>query len=635
MKVINMRKGNDNPFYGKNALLNLNKVVKAAAPSKSEVLNSIVMAKKEAKTKEDLQLLYSILFSVGDVPGRVPNMFGKNKVDDGGHGKREIFLAVMQWMQKEDPKQYNAFLTGDLFRQYACLYNVVATQVKTKKGTTKIESVLNMLKDTDLNVVADYIAAIIRKSNPVERTIIAKWLVYPRTSKRQKLSRKNGERIKGGRALQAPTKENMNYRVELYKALSERMSWTVIKHKQNYEFEGLKNWKKEYNGELESVLFSSGKITEFDNTQFIKWLDTLPAGARFRTRRRLLDKDDKCKGEWKSKFGEADMGQWFLDWEAYKADKQKEQRVLTERVRQGTATEADTKKLEKVKKEAKVTTGGANIVDLLMNIRSGLGPKAEGKELLIQSLLDKVNFEVPVLMIADNSGSMRSADGGLPAFIASILATIVMTKNPSPDLDNVLVTFDSQAIVITDGMYGQDRTNRFMQGKTIKVDKLVDRTRPFVENWLSISRFVNGNGGSTCFDGVADAFKSWVESASDDVSKQVRIECIQQYPVFLVVSDGDFNGDGNATQVMAKFQQNMRQWFGWEGVVVIWDVSVGRSDKSSFDQLPNVVHPRGFELSTVNQIFTKIHDLDVIDVYTELKSLYESNRYEPVRMLTL
>ena len=44
-------------------------------------------------------------------------------------------------------------------------------------------------------------AIIIRKSNPVEKVLIAKWLVNSRTSKRQKYDRKTGEK-KGSRELQ-------------------------------------------------------------------------------------------------------------------------------------------------------------------------------------------------------------------------------------------------------------------------------------------------------------------------------------------------------------------------------------------------------------------------------------------------
>jgi hypothetical protein len=52
----------------------------------------------------------------------------------------------------------------------------------------------------------------------------------------------------------------------------------------------------------------------------------------------------------KPKWGE--IGNWFLTWEGYKAEKQTEQRILEEKVRQGDASEETAEKLQKVKKEA-------------------------------------------------------------------------------------------------------------------------------------------------------------------------------------------------------------------------------------------------------------------------------------------
>ncbi|MCU9611811.1 hypothetical protein OEK97_28300, partial [Escherichia coli] len=61
----------------------------------------------------------------------------------------------------------------------------------------------------------------------------------------------------------------------------------------------------------------------------------------------------------------------------------------------------------------------------------------KANDLVIQSIIDKIKFEVPVLTISDCSGSMK----GLPTFIAQLLTTVTMLKNPSPDLDNMLVRF--------------------------------------------------------------------------------------------------------------------------------------------------------------------------------------------------
>ena len=53
-------------------------------------------------------------------------------------------------------------------------------------------------------------------------------------------------------------------------------------------FKGYRDWRKQYNGELESVLFSTGRINEFTKDEFISWFDKLPAQARFRVKNRIL-----------------------------------------------------------------------------------------------------------------------------------------------------------------------------------------------------------------------------------------------------------------------------------------------------------------------------------------------------------
>lgn len=85
---------------------------------------------------------------------------------------------------------------------------------------------------------------------------------------------------------------------------------------------------------------------------------------------------------------------------------------------------------------------------------------------------------------------------------------------------------------------------------------------------------------------------------------------------------------------MSEFMMKMKQWFGWNGVVVMWDIPkhTDTMDKSGyFDNIEGVIHVTTYNLSTINQIFTKIHDLDVIDIYTPLKSLMMSDRYDPIK----
>lgn len=638
MQVVNsikskmQNKTSENPFYGKNSLLSL---MQQSGQKNSRDVNSYLNAAwKECKDDKTLrEAFFIIVFSMGDITNRQHSLFQNKKVDNGGNSMREAFMGAMKWMVKNCPDQYYEFLKADLFRQYSCLFNVLGTQVRTKKGSKVITEVVNMLDGVDLVRVAEYVAKIIQSANPVERSLIAKWLVNPRLSKRQGRDRKTGEK-KGSRKLQPKTWELSVVRSFFYQELSTIMKWEVVKHKHNLQFVGMRDWKKQYNGELESVLFSSQKIVEFDETQFAKWLNTLPSGARYRVRRRLLDGNNKPKGEWISNFG-GDMGQWFLNWENFKDTAQEEQRVLEEKVRQGDKSEETAQKLKNVKKEAKVTTGAETLFSVFEKAVAGRMTPTEFNQ-LAQSIMDKIKFEVPVLVIADRSGSMTSHSGGLPMKMAQLATTLTMLKNPSDELDNVVVTFGTGADFYTDRSTGVKKDNRFMKGEAVTVNKLVDRTADFITNLTTVSTIVRGMNEGTQFDQVAGAFKRWLDSSSNEAEKQVKREAIQSYPVFLVLSDGDLNNGPSASQSMAKFQQDMLQWFGWSGVVVVWNVSTDNKPRHDYFQgMQNVVHYFGFNAGIINTIFSKIHDLDIIDVFTPVKSLHESNRYEPVKQSVL
>jgi hypothetical protein len=616
------RKTSENPFYGQKELLTLYTRGSAKCP-KSELLQLLNNAWKAVIENIELRrMLFVIIFSFGDITNRQHQIFGKNQVDQGGAAWREGFNWSLEWMKLNTYPQYLRFVFSDSIRQFIGFFAIFNLRVKTTKKTNKVEEVINTLKDVNLVETAKYVANLIKTSrNPVELILIAKWLTGVRTSKRQKRD-KTGKLV-GSRPLLKETLRNAVQKEAFYKALSDEMGWQYIQHPHNIQFTGLRDWKKQYNSDLESVLFSTGKIVEFDETQFKTWLNSLPAGARYRVRRRLLDKDDKSKAKWFSKFANTDLAKWFLEWEKFKETKQVEQKVLTEKVRQGVATEDDKKKLEKVTKEAKVTVGGQSLFDELTELFAG----KQVSTVTLESIINKVKFEVPVLTISDCSGSM----GGRATAIARVLTTLTMIKNPSNELDNILVTFGSESKIYTDRSKGIESPNRFTAGRQIIVEKLVDRTKTFLENLENVSRFIHSNDGSTNFSSVAREFKRWLDSASPE-EKEYRKEYIRKFPVFLVITDGDLNNQHNAEASMREFQQNMLQWFGWDGVVVIWD-TVTSSDRSSskFANLENVIHYTGWNLGVVNTIFTKIHDLDVIDIYTPLLSLYRSNRYDLIK----
>lgn len=625
---VKMSNVSSNPFYGKIELKNLLNTGKSI--QSQEMMDSALnKAWKECKDSKELrEAFYIICFSIGDITNRQHNIFGKTKKDDGGNASRKQMMWILSWIRKNNSIQYYKFMFSRLINEFVSWAAILSAQVRTKKGTKKIEKTetktFNALSEQDLDKLAEYLSKTIKDGSYLDKLLLSKWLVLPRTSKRIKVNRE-GKKV-GKRDLQETTKKLMKLKESLYLKLSAILNWEVVYHKHNVEFKGLKEFKQSLNTSFESVLFSTKEICKYDKEQFFKLLEITPSNARYRIQRRLLDKDGNSKQKWTSSTGE-DLAIWFKNWEKFKEEKQAEQRVLTEKVRQGVATEKDKKQLEQVKKQAKVTTGATTLFDQINSSMMG-----NFDDVLMQSILDKINFEVPVLVINDCSGSMS----GLSTNIARLLTVTAMLKNPSKDLDNMLVRFGSNAEFVTDFSKGTQQVNRFMLEKSVKVSKLIDRTMPFSWNYNNIKNFVNSNMGGTDFSSVAKVFYEWI---NNDINfRQQRIEQLQQYPVILVVSDGDMNSDSTAADSMMRFMSVMHQ-IGWNGVVVVWDVknvSYSLSEiGDKFANVPNCVHYYGYNLGIINQIFTNIHDLDVIDVYQEIKSLHASNRYELIKQNTL
>jgi hypothetical protein len=123
--------------------------------------------------------------------------------------------------------------------------------------------------------------------------------------------------------------------------LSQKMGWDYQLTPTYCRFDGYRTWRKQYNSDLESVLFSTGKILEFDELEFKNWLNKLPSQARFRVKNRVTY-SVKDKGSMDLKWPV--LNKWFVEWEQYKASMQEEQRKLEEKVRQGIASLEDQEK---------------------------------------------------------------------------------------------------------------------------------------------------------------------------------------------------------------------------------------------------------------------------------------------------
>ena len=604
MTEVILNKKQKNPFEGMDntlALLTNDTIDK-------HLLNE---AYNEVDTEEKKKLFYSVLFSIGDITNRHHNIFKTKNIDNGGKADRENFYVIMNWLRDNYYEQFKKFLFAGLFDEYTCFDHLFRNRLVTYPGTTQIKAEYNMFSNpTYRKDLAEYVVSIIKGNNPFKKMLVAKFLTNPRLGKRS------------GHTQQLP----QAYRLMLEKAgfikeVSDLMGW---KYKLTFgysNFWDFRKWKQQYNGNLESVLFSTGKIKEFDESEFKNWLNTLPSGARFRVKNRVLYsfnvKKDPTSGRKWSK-----QATWFEEWEAFKEKAQEEQRVLAEKVRQGTASDEDKLRLVEVTKEAKVTTGATSFKQLYEDICNN-----DIDWLKLESFLNKVHLDYNMLTILDDSGSMR----GAPINFAKFLTTIMMAKNPDDSIRNLLITFSTHCHIYSIIDKESNGVNNWWtrpEVKSIPAQPFIIPEKSFKENYTRVSSFINAvfSNGGTHLNSVSEKFAN---IAKDDPE---TADIIKQYPIWCILSDGDINNERNAVESIRDFQKEMERTFGFCPFLILIDVVSGyrRIENRNYSSLKNFIYIPG-DPNMIEQVLTNFKDIDVFDVYAPLTSIYRSNRYELVR----
>lgn len=604
MVEVKLNNSNENPFYGMRGCLTL---MQSVGGNITPVM--LDNAYKECNTKEKKQLFYSLVFSIGDITARQHNIFKGKKRDSGGNANREGFAVVLNWMWEHHKEQFLKFLNVGLFEEYTCFDHLLKNRVQTQgKRVLRVHNILAVAEYR--TAIAEHLYAVIKGTNPFNKMLVAKFLTLPRLSKRS-----------GHKRMLPETKKVMEDKVKLLIELSQMIGWDYDVTTSTANFRGYRAWRKEYNGNLESVLFSTGKIKEFKKDEFIDWLDKLPAQARFRVKNRILY--SKVKDTESPKYPE--LQKWYAEWEKFKEAKQAEQRVLEEKVRQGQATEADVAKLEKVKKQAKVTVGATNFNDIYDQICDGTVDP-----LKLESFMGKVNLPYNSLVIMDDSGSMRGAPFNFAAFIAAVC----LVKNPDDDGRNLLGFFNNHThwhtFINTTIKASRNSILREVVEKK-NPEPFVEPTASFIENYNRISNFCKSvfQGGGTNISAIPNGLNEVCKTHPE------VLDALRSYPVWTIISDGMWNNLPSPEASMNDFMQRCENYFGFRPFIVAIDIRKGsyygtHLDGNRFSGIKNMIYIPS-NPAQIEQFLTNFKDMDVFDIFTPLQSLYRSNRYDVVR----
>lgn len=606
MVQVKLNNSNENPFYGLRNCLTL--FQSTGGSINTTLLDACWNEVKNDKQKKEM--FFSLLFSIGDITARQHNIFGNIKRDSGGNANREGFYVAFEWLKEKHFNQFVKFLNAGLFNEYTCFDLLFKSRVQTKGS--KVLRVFDIFSVASYRkALAEYIYAVVNGTNAFNKHLVAKFLTIPRMSKRS-----------GHKQMLPETRRVMENKSKFLMELSNLVGWEY-EDKPNYiNFTGYRAWRKDYNKELESVMFSTGEILKLDKTEFLNWFDRLPAQARFRVKNRILY--SKTKDEEQKWTG---LKAWYEEWEKYKTEKQAEQRVLEEKVRQGQASIEDKEKLEKVKKQAKVNVGATNFNELYKEICNG-----SVDNLKLESFMNKVNLPYNSLVIVDDSGSMR----GAPFNFATFIAAACLIKNPDDDGRNLLGFFNSTSHWHSYIDASFSRTpNSIMRGTVAKIQPkpFVDPHKSFIDNFMTINEFCTASfrGGCTNISSIPEGLNTHCK-----MNPQV-LDALKAYPVWTIISDGEWNNLRSPEASINDFMRKCENYFGFRPFIVAIDIVndwygpdrlTGRADR--FSGIDNMIYIPS-NPAQIEQFLTNFKDMDVFDVYTPLQSLYRSNRYDLVR----
>ena len=617
MVEVKLNKSNSNPFYGLRNCLKLFEL--AGGVITEDLLNNCWNEVKD--NKEHRQLFFSLLFSVGDITARQHNIFKGVKKDSGGNANRAGFYVIFDWLRANHKDQFIKFLNAGLFNEYTCFDLLFRSRIQTKGA--KVLKVYDIFGDTWYREqLVKFVYSVINGTNPFNKMLVAKFLTLPRLSKRA-----------GHKQMLSQTKMVMENKAKFLVELSKLMGWEYSVKGTYANFKGYREWRKQYNGSLESVLFSTGKIKEFDKTQFLDWFDKLPSQARFRVKNRILyskstalDPEGKPMAKEDSPAKWPNLAPWVKEWEEFKEKKQAEQRVLEEKVRQGQASTEDVEKLQKVKKQAKVNVGATSFNELYDQIMSDRVDTLK-LEAFIQN---KVNLSYNSLVIIDDSGSMR----GSPFAFASFLAAVCLVKNPDDDGRNLLGFFgrNTRWFSYIDKEASDSPNSIIRRAATKSVHKpFVDPTKNFMENYKNIKSFCQATFGGGCTD-ISTLIRS-IKGILAGVPQ--LIDALKSYPVWTIISDGEWNNLPSPEASVNDLLRQCEQVLGFRPYIVAIDVTRNdRVNAERFSGIDNLMYIPS-NPAQIEQLLTNFKDMDVFDVYTPLQSIFRSNRYELVRENTL
>ena len=164
----------------------------------------------------------------------------------------------------------------------------------------------------------------------------------------------------------------------------------------------------------------------------------------------------------------------------------------------------------------------------------------------------------------------------------------------------------------------------------VKSEPLVDPTKSFIENFSRINYFCRSvfQGGGTYINQIPIGLANACERNPE------ILDALQNYPVWTIISDGEWNSLSSPEASMNDFMLQCERLLGFKPFIVAIDTQLGwrgGNPTNRFSGIDNMIYIPA-NVAQIEQFLTNFKDMDTFDVYTPLQSIYRSNRYDIIRI---
>lgn len=597
---------------------------------------SLNKALAECKKENMILLLERIMIHIGDI-SRQHNMLREMGVisPTGGAQERAVFRSCLRWWEKNLPESFIKNIP--IIVGYTLYENLMFYEVKTDrlKGTllkTEIlfpcpqnvyEFLANKIRSgTDLNLIARHLP---KYHFANDKTRTAKKVVKLRDGQTEmkwtlpegkSWAKVNGVFVDGKSSIVVRDKDVLSYprNKQSFVLAKEKfvnnwienfckhMGWTIQQYR---EFRKLQSTPEQS--------FASKNILKVAKSDYMKMLDRLTSGQRFRVAKMVAYKDSSGKLVAKDKWN--DLGTWYIEWE-------NNQEKIADELRKVAMT-GDEKTKSELMSKFKVKATGQQTIDLLAELFKGTLSDTQVNN-SYQALVEKMDLIANVFPIIDGSGSMNSGivHQGVQISnrkIAYAMAIAFSTRNPVDAFRNTYGWFSSRFTICGRSKFVNEAPNPFVDKnkftKKVEDHQVLSEHKTFTEN---LSALASSDPGEISSTNMFSSIEYFV-----DLVKNKGFHAEDLPGALLYITDNENNMGRTPKDAIA-----LANSIGWHPLLIFWGLTVmsEHSVKNQLKGVPNTLFVGGFNEGALSQILRGIKS-GSINPETELWSIYNDIRY--------